>query len=221
MKKNITLLLLGLILGICSCGKEQTPKASVQPEESVVQQTVKEEENIVFVPGKIENGSYENSSIHLAFDVTEDMYVLTGEQISKVYVAGCEEMTGEECVADIPEGVIYDAMVYLPDMLSNVIVQVEDITVTFPGEEITSRVYVDRTIAALQQVEEPKYQVSEVTSKQIGESEYLYFEADSGIGFIQYCFTRKLGNYMVSIYITEADGSAEVVDALLASLKEI
>lgn len=220
MKKIVLYALLVMMFGICGCGKTQEPDIPSQPEESLVQETAKEEENIVFVPGRIENGAYENPSIHLAFDVTEDMYILTQEQISKVYMEGCEEMTGEECEVIIPEGVTYDAMVYLPDMLSNVIVQVEDVAVTFP-EEITAQQYVDKTIVSLQQVKAPKYQVGEVTTKQIGECEYLYYEADSGIGFIQYCFTRKLGNYIVSIYITEADGSEEMVDALIASIKEI
>lgn len=221
MRKIVLYMLLVMALGICGCSKTQETDIPSQPEESLAQEIVKEEENIVFVPGKIENGTYENASIHLAFDVTEDMYVLTGEQIAKVYTTGYEEMTGEECAVTIPEGVMYDAMVYLPDMLSNIIVQVEDVSITFPEEEITAQVYADKTIAELLAVEEINYTVSDVTTKAIGETQYLYYEADTGIGFVKYCFVRKLGNLMISILITEADGSEEAVDTLIASLKEL
>lgn len=221
MRKIALYMLLVMALGICGCGKTEETDISSQSEESLVQEAVKEEENIVFTAGKIENGSYENPSIRLAFDVTEDMYVLTGEQISKVYAQGCEEMTGEECEAVIPEGITYDAMVYLPDMLSNVIVQVEDVTVTFPEEEMTADLYVQKTIAALSEIEEINYTISDVMTKEIGEAQYLYYEADTGIGFVKYCYVRKLGNYMISVLITEADGSEEMVDALMASLREI
>ena len=221
MKKNVLYILLVMALGICGCGQTQTPETSQVPEESVVENVVKEEETIVFTNGKIESGSYENRSIHLAFDVTEDMYILTEEQIGKVYTAGCEEMNGEECETAIPEGIMYDAMVYLPDMLSNVIVQVEDVSVTFPSEEIAAEAYVNKTIEVLAALEEPDYTISDVTTKAVGETSYLYYEADTGIGFVKHCFVRKLGNYVISVLITEADGSEEAVDALIASMREI
>ena len=165
MRKKIAGILLLIMCVCCGCGKTQNRDV---PKESISQEVVKEEEDIVFVPGKVENGSYENASIHLAFDVTEEMYILSEEQIEKVYALGDREMNGEgETKATIPEGVVYDIFVYLPDMLSNVMVQVEDISVTFPGEEVTVKDYADRTIAELLQVA-PTYSVSDVTTKKVG-----------------------------------------------------
>lgn len=199
MKKILAFLLAAAMLfGLCACSEEEP--------------TYEELSEITPARGTVdENGLYKNEAFGVSFDVDEDWYFLTDEEIAQSMGVAAEKIYGEEVPADADN--IYD--VYCVDLETNTTVSINYENLGTIGEFTEENEYLEMVVTQLLSagkdsgVSESELSVVEISGENIP-CLNLTMEF-SGMKIYQRVVVKSIGTWMATVTIASLD-EAEIDD---------
>ncbi len=207
--------------------------SEVEPEETKLEETepVEPEETedsgtIEATRGSIENGMFLNETFQLSFPVSDDMVVLTDEQILQAMGISSEVLLDNKiCTAEqmetAMEGSIYDTIIMMPDGTSKLVVMYENLDVTAKGLSLTASQYLQIVINHLSQIMDSECSISDMEEVTYGGFEYTKVDITQSQGYVQTYLVRIQDNYVVGMIYTCVSGQEEARDDFFQSLVEV
>lgn len=159
-----------------------------------------EEESIQAQRGVIKDGMFVNETFKIAFPLTDDMTVVNDELIAEaqgytMHGVGEDGVYSAEQMELDTNGVVYDTLIFMPDMHSNIVVAFDNMDVTRNGNRLTAEQYANVGAETIG---------DHIQMVQIGGLDYVC--ADKMVdGYSATWLLRQEANYMIMINITFAD----------------
>lgn len=195
---------------------ETEEEAEEEPEaEEEAEKEETEEKTIEATRGIITDSMFVNETFGIVFKVTDDMTILSDEQMLEALGVGSDVMV-EDGVASAKQieqalqGTMYDVMIMFSDNASNVSVSYDNMDITCKGIYYDEEQYGQVLINMLGQMSSIQYDVVDESTIELGGKEYyrLKMSADyNGVKLEQTYLCRRQDNYMISIIISSQEGS--------------
>lgn len=194
--------------------KETEEEAEKQAE---AEKEAAEEETIEATRGTIKDGMFVNETFGIAFKVTDDMTILSDEQMLEALGVGSDIMADNgvataKQIEQALQGTMYDVMIFFSDNASNVSVSYENMDITGMGIYFDEEQYGQMLINMLGQMSSVQYDVVDEDTVELGGKEYyrLKMSADyDGVKLNQTYFCRRQDNYMIGIIVSSQSSDIE------------
>lgn len=198
-------------------------RAATKEDEAQDKEEDKETESIQIERGNIKDGMYVNESIGITFPISDNMYVLSDEEMMQVYGAGAnivieDDVYTPEQMEQALQGTMCDIMILFPDGRTNLSVMCENMDITANGIYMSEEFYKTVLTAQMESMQSIQYELVNEEYVELGGKEYLAIEfavAQGSVQAKQYYYVRKEANYMIAFIASCYDGSEYMIEEVL------
>jgi len=203
--KGVALVLAGILI-FAGCGTK--PETQENTSGQGTQSEQKE-----FARGEWVETVYTNEFAELKYEIPEGWVYATDEEIKAVVGQGAEminESGGTEFSTEqLEQTAVYDMLVQNPVTGTNVQVIFESLKGIPGGTQIDTNIYIETTKNLLTSSGVAEYNFSDTYEVTIGANKYTVLDLEYelwGVSVQQRYCTRRVGDYMTSIIVTDAAG---------------
>lgn len=221
MKKLlITMTILMLAFACAACGKSSS-KDSTKEQSTTEKIDYSSIPDITIERATVTDGVLENSTLGIAFPVTDNMEVFSDSDIASRMAIGNNMFTNNERYSieefeDAMHGMAYDVMISIPDIQSAITITYNNArkTDTF---EVSVEEFTKTTADSLLGMSSPKYTLQSTDDVKLGNYNYKRVTVGTDRGMCQRMYIRREANYFIQIVVTYADGNEAWADQFEAS----
>jgi len=220
MKRKLLMVVCIVMCVLCcvGCGSNEDNKEN--KDENINQSISKNGEKSI--RGVWKDDVYINEFAGIIFNLPENWVYATDEEMDNSFENTKDILVSEDDKELIEKGEFNSLDEMMAENIytgSNIIISYENLSKVVGGSQITAEQYLDISKMQLEAIETFDYEIGEVSTKKLGEQEFLCLTAKiKEYDIEQAYYTKKIDKYMVNIVITSSN-SDESIESILANFE--